>query len=302
MILKEKIFKDTNSAIQKSGQHQERSVAFFLRRAYKDHPQIFVINDLKFSFNNETAQIDHLIVYPFGFILIESKSIKGEIKVNELGEWSRSLGDKWYGMPSPIKQVEQQQKLLRKMLHANRVNLLGKLIGLAQENFGGRCWNNVCVVSSDAIIHRESMPKPISEQLVKTEFLVDHLDHIMRIKDNYFKKLIFDSRPKFKDEELEAISSFLIAQAVDVNFNGSSVNKPSDIHKNISLKCKSCGSDEFEPHYGKYGYYINCARCDTNTSMKSACNSCGSNNTKVSKRKMHYFINCLDCETTQQII
>ncbi|MEH6454662.1 MAG: nuclease, partial [Psychromonas sp.] len=51
MILKETTPKNTISATAKAGQKQEHDVAFFLRRAFKDNPHIFVINDFKFTFN-----------------------------------------------------------------------------------------------------------------------------------------------------------------------------------------------------------------------------------------------------------
>ena len=113
MILKDKELQNVKAPNAIAGQKQEQDIAFFLRREFKDHPQVFIINDYKFSFNDETAQIDHLIIYPYGFLIVESKSISGEVKVNELGEWSRSFKSKWSGMPSPIKQAELQQKLLR---------------------------------------------------------------------------------------------------------------------------------------------------------------------------------------------
>ncbi len=216
MILKDKTLQNAASPTAKAGQKQEQDVAFFLRRAFKDHKQVYVINDFKFTHNNETAQIDHLIVYTYGFVLIESKSIKGEVKVNGLGEWTRSLSNKWSGMASPIKQLELQQKLLREMLHANRESILGKLLGIKQQSFGMRCWDNVCAVSSNAIIDRDSMPNDVSKQLVKTEFLVDKLNEIMKLKTYAITKLNhFDTRPDFNDEELKSITSFLMAQLGD---------------------------------------------------------------------------------------
>ena len=134
MILKDKELQNVKAANTIAGQKQELDVAFYLRREFKDHPQIFIINDYKFSFNNETAQIDHLIVYPYGFILIESKSITGEVTVNELGEWSRSSNAKWSGMPSPIKQAELQEKLLKEFLHHNRANILNKIADVMEAN------------------------------------------------------------------------------------------------------------------------------------------------------------------------
>ena len=91
MIIKKSEFKQSRSSMIRAGQKQEQDVAFFLRREFKDTPNIFIINDFKFTFNDETAQIDHLLLYPYGFILMESKSIKGKVKVNDFGEWRRSL-------------------------------------------------------------------------------------------------------------------------------------------------------------------------------------------------------------------
>jgi len=274
---------------------------------------VFVINDFKFTRNNETAQIDHLIVYPFGFVLIESKSIKGEVKVNNLGEWTRSLGNKWSGMASPIKQVELQQKLLREMLHANRETVLGKLFGLKQQSFGMRCWNNVCAVSSNAVIDRDSMPNDVSKKLVKTEFLVDKLNDSMKLRSKIVGALIFDTRPDFNNEELVSITSFLMSQLDSNNIKKEVIKKqivklgvPLDKAKVATvtvLQCKSCGErSDYSAQHGRYGYFIKCNKCDTNTAMKTSCISCNSKKTKVSKKKKTYTSICLDCDKSQQLI
>jgi transcription elongation factor Elf1 len=304
MILKDKTLQNAVSPIAQAGQKQEQDVAFFLRRAFKDHKQVYVINDFKFTHNEEIAQIDHLIVYTYGFVLIESKSIKGEVKVNHLGEWTRSLNSKWSGMASPIKQVELQQKLLREMLHANRESILGKLLGIKQQSFGMRCWDNVCAVSSSAVIDRDSMPKSVSKQLVKTEFLVDKLSEIMKLKTYAITKLNpFDTRPDFNDDELKSITSFLIAQlgeskTVEKVVRQEVVNAPIKVAANADsiLKCKSCGEkSDYSAQHGRYGYFIKCNKCETNTAMKIPCVSCGSKNTKVSKKKETYTLNCSHC-------
>ncbi|MGL1958294.1 MAG: NERD domain-containing protein [Colwellia sp.] len=305
MILKDKTLQNAMSPTAKAGQKQEQDVAFFLRRAFKDHKQVYVINDFKFTHNDETAQIDHLIVYPYGFVLIESKSIKGEVKVNDLGEWTRSLSNKWFGMASPIKQVELQQELLREMLHANRENILGKLFGIKQQSFGMRCWDIVCAVSSSAVIDRGSMPNDVSKQLVKTEFLVDKLNEIMKLKTYAISKLNpFDTRPDFNDEELKSITIFLMAQLGDNKIvekvvKQEVVNAPVKVEANVDsiLQCKSCGEkSDYSAQHGRYGYFIKCNKCETNTSMKIPCVSCNSKNTKVSKKKEAYTLNCGDCQ------
>jgi len=310
MILKDKTLQNVVSPTAKAGQKQEQDVAVFLRRAFKDHKQVFVINDFKFTHNNETVQIDHLIVYTFGFILIESKSIKGEVKVNELGEWSRSSGNKWSGMASPIKQVELQQELLKELLHENREMILCKLLGFKQQSFRFRCWDNLCAVSSHAIIERDSMPNDISKKLVKTEFLVEKIKTLMNLKTNIFKVLAIDSRPDFSESELKSITSFLMAQLGD-NKIVENLEKQEAWHAPVRveasvdsiLQCKSCGEkSDYIAQYGRYGYFIKCNKCETNTAMKMPCLSCASKRTKVSKKKEVYTLNCSDCEQATVLI
>lgn len=218
MILKTKTLQMTKTPQTIAGQKQEQDVAFFLRRAFKDHPEVLVINDFKFSFNDETAQIDHLIVYTYGFVLIESKSIKGHVKVNKQGEWTRSYNNQWSGMSSPIKQVELQQALLQEMLKHHKNGILGKLLGIKQQGFNGRCWHYLCAVSSNAVIDRKTMPKEISDKLYKTEFLVDELKNIMNLKHKLIRLVsVTDTRPDFSQQERDSIGQFLISQHIDSN-------------------------------------------------------------------------------------
>ena len=316
MILKDKTPQNLTSVTAKAGYKQEQDVAFFLRRAFKDHPQVFVINDYKFSFNGETAQIDHLVIYPYGFVLIESKSIKGEVNVNALGEWSRSVGKNWVGMPSPIKQVELQQKLLREMLHANRESILGKILGIRQQSFGMRCWDNICAVSSSAIIERNSMPSSVSKQLVKTEFLADQLLKVMKLKNVVTKLNPFDTRPDFSNEELTSITTFLmnfsnvnnvkeVVAAQKIQDTPITPTSPdvSVVEHNPLLKCKSCGdSTNYTAQYGKFGYFIKCNVCETNTAMKMLCPCCQSKDTKVTKKKARYTLLCNSCNEPSVLI
>jgi len=306
MIIKDKDLQNVKSPTAIAGQKQEQDVAFFLRREFKDHHQVFVINDYKFSFNDETAQIDHLIVYPYGLLLIESKSISGEVKVNALGEWTRSSNSKWFGMPSPIKQAELQQKLLKELLNHHKAEILGKLLGFKQQSFGMRSWNILCAVSSNSIIDRENIPKNISNVVVKSEFLIDRINKVMDLKSPLKRAFsISDVRPDFNENELKSITEFLIKNAVlktkQIQRTEQEAIKP--ILDNNILKCKKCNEpSNFTPQYGRYGYFINCNICDTNTSMKTPCFECKSKDTKVSKSKETYTLNCSDCKNQFQLI
>ncbi|MFN6972303.1 MAG: NERD domain-containing protein [Rheinheimera sp.] len=211
MILKDKTQTSSASIKLDAGIKQEQDVAFYLRRAYKDRDNVMVFNDIRLSHTGENAQIDHLIVYSYGFIVVESKSIRGEIQVNEYSEWSRSYKGQWSGMPSPIKQAELQLALLKQLLSAHDSQLLGTLLGM-QQGFGGRCFDVFCAISSDAIIDRSKAPIDVADKLVKSEFVVEALDKKMDFKTFFqFKARLAENRPSFTAQELTKICDFILA-------------------------------------------------------------------------------------------
>lgn len=321
MIAKEKAFTPKHHPTSKAGDKQESDVAFYLRRAFKEHPQVYVFNDLNISHNDEHAQIDHLVVYKYGLILIESKSITGEVHVNKHQEWSRSYRDKWQGMPSPIQQVELQKALLKSLLQENRKSILGKLLGIKGQSFTYRCWETLCAVSSNAIIDRDSMPSKVSKRLVKSEFLVDKLTKMMNLKNVVTQTLTFDTRPDFTPAELSSISTFLLEH--DGKYLSSPIKKipnrvetkpaqvetftkPIEVHTKHKptkkLACRKCGSDDqLIAMNGKYGYYVKCGFCNGNTPMKRPYPSCNSTDAKVGKRGNLYSLVCEKCCITEVV-
>lgn len=306
MILKEKQLINAVEPRAIAGQKQEKDVAFYLRRAFKDDDKVFVINDFRFSHNNEKGQIDHLIAYPYGFILVESKSISGEVQINKHGEWARTVGRNWTGMPSPIKQVELQQKLLKEFLHEHRAEILPKLLGIKTQTFGKRCWHNLCAVSSNSIIDRDNIPPDLSSQIVKSEFVIDTVKKIMNFRSKVVSIFSTDTRPDFNACELHSITSFLLrSRKYDPALSVKPDSKKNIWHisKKTLIRCKNCKeTKELIPRHGRYGYFVNCNSCDTNTSLKMPCPNCTSNNTKISKSKETYSVNCQDCSSTIQII
>ena len=315
MILKEKTLQKAASATAKAGQKQEQDVAYYLRRAFKESKQIFVFNDIKFSHHDETAQIDHLILYPYGFILIESKSITGEVTVNTHEEWSRSYNGQWRGMPSPIKQTELQKKLLVDLLESNVEQILGTLLTI-QKHLSRRCWDSYCAISSNAIIDREKTTTQIGERLVKSEFIADVVVkkmNIPRFKAQLLNPLSLDSRPCFSKTELENICNFLLENCVQssypkqvesslevkepVSSTEEMVSSSNAVENNIEkIQCKKCSEAiQLTASWGKFGYYVKCDICETNTSMKLPCPLCKSKNTKVHKKKEQYSSACADC-------
>ncbi|PCJ21807.1 MAG: hypothetical protein COB04_02485 [Gammaproteobacteria bacterium] len=213
MIIKEKLVEGMPAnRMLKAGIEQEQDVAFYLRREFKNRDDVIVLNDLRLIHDDEVAQIDHLVVTKLGFCLIESKSIRAQVFINQQGEWSRKYGSKLTGIKSPIQQVELQQKLLLALLSDHVGEMLGKLFGLLRKGVARRKWTSICAVSSDAVINRKYLPNDLSERVIKSEFVAGWVDKNMTHGQGYgatYKKYT-SGEALFSDVELKSIGDFLL--------------------------------------------------------------------------------------------
>ncbi len=73
-----------------AGAKAEEQMAFYLKRAFADDPNVYVFNDIRLQGDDDdAAQIDHLVLHRHGFVIVESKSVSTGVAVNEHGEWVR---------------------------------------------------------------------------------------------------------------------------------------------------------------------------------------------------------------------
>ncbi len=320
MILKERNDFLSENVMAAAGQNHEKDVAFYLRREFSSSSDVFVFNDIRISHQGEQAQIDHLILNPKGFLIIESKSITGEVRVNKHGEWSRSYNGQWRGMASPLRQAELQTDLLRNWLNENRESFFEKI-----RFFGGTIgvkgydWQVLCAVSSNAILHRGDMTEDISEKIVKAEFIA------VKAKELFSNNVIVNaitSTPLYSQKALKQLSGFILSsqkaseKSVEILQEGrpeteAKVVAKADYEANsqptkrpvAGISCRKCSmSDSLTGAAGKFGYYVKCGHCQTNTPMKSNCPSCNSSSTKVSKSKNAYNLICEACNFTSVVM
>ena len=289
-----------------AGEKQESQVSYFLDRYFGNDDQYRVLKDLVIEVDGFKSQIDHLVVYKAGFIVIESKSIHGSVRVNSLGEWERSYKDQWFGIPSPVQQAAVQIDNLKALLREHKSEILGKLMGI-QQGFGARQYKTVIAISSSARLERENIPKEISQHIVKTEFLVDKIKEITASANNSLKSFI-STEPRFSDEEMNQIYNFLLSYQQDTTPQETPQPTPqkkgtrtvekatSKVSGPIEISCKNCGNkDSLSAQYGRFGYYVQCSSCSTNTALKHPCPACGSASAKTRKSKSEMFLDCQAC-------
>jgi hypothetical protein len=71
---------------RQAGYRAEAQLAFYLKRAFEHDRRIHVLNGVRLEVGGDAAQLDHLIVHPYGMAVIESKSVHAKVKINEQGE------------------------------------------------------------------------------------------------------------------------------------------------------------------------------------------------------------------------
>lgn len=292
-----------------AGQKHEATVDYYLQRELSDLPSVRVFHDVRIEHGGFKAQIDHLVLYPRGFVLIESKSIYGSVKVNANGEWQRSYQSQWMGIPSPIQQLLLQKKTLKKLLASKQHKLLRKILGV-QGKFGGRQYHCLVAVSSSAMLDRSNMPKDVSENVFKAEFIADRVREICKPPLSNINRI---GEPNFTDQEMANLRAFL------ASFERAPATPPIPISTTVERKrieptlpdepialvdadkhscssnavpCKHCGCINTAPYYGRHGYYVSCRGCNKNTAMKKPCPQCQSNSTRVQKRGDTYSLVC----------
>jgi hypothetical protein len=303
--------------LRRAGYDAERQMAHYLRRAFAEDPRKFVFHNLRLERRGEVAQIDHLILHRFGLLIIESKSVAGQVSVNEHGEWTRWWNRQGRGMPSLVLQARRQLDLLLSLLDDHTTELMDRsMLGLKQRTLSG-VRRDVLVAISDGgrITRKADVP-----ELVKADQVPDRVRAVIQAE----QEKTFGSFG-FTDAEMTRIQAFLRSRHVPVpaqeapaapeptQTRAAPVSAPpaeparperpsaapvrtsqerqAQARPRPDVACRACASANVTVQFGKYGYYLKCGDCGGNTPAKPVCAACGQPG-KVSKRGPAFTATC----------
>jgi len=145
------ILKDLN--LLKNGIEAEKQNAYYIDFYLKDSKHIIVLHDIRLEHNGRTAQIDHMLINRFGIELLESKSFKGKLFINEDGSLDVDYNGNIKSFPNPIEQSKRHADVLKQFLIAN--TNLGKRIEL----LGGFEISNTILINPETTITNQKLPK-----------------------------------------------------------------------------------------------------------------------------------------------
>ncbi|MBD2189077.1 nuclease-related domain-containing protein [Pseudanabaena mucicola] len=332
MVIKELDSIESTNKLEQAGYCAESQLAFYLKREFKDDPQFLIFNNLRFKKDEDVCQIDHLILYQYGIVIIESKSVTTRVEVNELGEWKRWFNNDWQGMPSPIFQAQRQGKFLKDYLEDHVESLLNKMLFGMQSHFTKMPIDVLVAISDSGIINRPANDK--LDIVCKADQVPEKIKAIAseyRKKSSLFN-LSLETAYELNKEEISKISKFLLAHhqpvknkpLVDSPMQNIAIATPQSpppkkiiptssrrlpkpdpppkpVAKPVAITtkntCTHCQSPNIAIAY-VHSYFFKCNACGKNTPIKNTCPTC-CDRERIRKSGLQFFSECEKCKTSR---
>ena len=168
--------------IVKKGLDGENGIEYQLKKA---HIGMYVLRDIKVKHEDLTAQIDYVIITPVYTYYVECKNLVGNITVTDKGDFIREFtinGKKIKkGMYSPLRQVEAQREVIRKIWESNS-SAIKKFF--ASKNFD--YYRRVLVVAAnqDTILNTNRAPKEMKYKILRADALVRQIEYDLDHRGN----------------------------------------------------------------------------------------------------------------------
>lgn len=295
MILKELDPFASDDKFAKAGRAAEERMAFYLKRFFDRNTEISVFNGIRLETDGDAAQIDHLVLHPYGFIVVESKSVQGKVQIKDDGQWIRWYGDnKSTGMASPVTQARLQTAFL--------TDYIGRAAN--QEAFFSSLPQTLFVAISDSGVILWPKSGPLAE-VCKADQVADRIT--ARVAELQGQ---FGERNQLSATNREKISQFLLARHMPLH-GGATVlvarePEPATPEPATAVElppaernkvCGHCGSDDVEIRYA-YTYHFHCRACDKNTSINESCGKCGGK-LKIRRKGREHFLDCKACDVSE---
>ena len=261
------------------GYAAEHQMAHYLKRKFFDHPEIHVLNNLRFKCmtdDGDYAQIDHLIITPYCFIVVETKNWVGGMKYDEDGNcWYLSKeDDEWHtSKESPIFQAKIQSEALRRVLQDNKESLRKKFLFL-QGGFQNYPVHFLVALYGESNVVKPDKPCEYDGMVLKAEVIPD------KILEIYEKYKNSDTVKNFVKDALLKNDTLWILPEEDIKKTISFLkekHRPQFFYRKIELesaKCKCGGLLSFVWNKETKKWETICKTCGLVKPFSFKCSKC----------------------------
>lgn len=313
-------------AIRKAGIKGETESAYLLDFHFADSPNWALIHDLRLDHNGRVAQIDHLLINRWmECYVLETKHFNAGIKITEDGEFLRwnDYKHNFEGMSSPLLQNERHIAVLRDAMdELDLPTRLGIRIKFSFQSFvmvapsaridRPKKFDTSRVIKADQI--RERILRDIDREnallgIMKTAAKIVSGDTVHGVAQQLANMHRATPWPmpapmpthRHAVGEEPAPTAAFAAGKADANPSRKSPSSAAVTSTAATGKdgpeCKQCQSHDGAILCGKYGYYFQCAACQTNTAIKFTC--APGHKPRLRKAGKQFFRDCAECGSSE---
>ena len=184
----------------------------------KSNIGMYVLHDVNLQNADLKAQIDYIIITKVCAYFIECKNLVGNITINERGDFIREfvINNKKIkkGMYSPLRQVEAQRDVFRKIWESN---IDGNVFFKAfKKYYGNKNFNDnyrvlVVTANNETILNTRYAPKDIKSKVIRSDALIRKIEEDIKYSDR-------DLWLSKKEIELQANSLLSYNVSNDINY------------------------------------------------------------------------------------
>ena len=305
MIVKELDPFTSTDRMEKAGRKAEEQMAFYLRRAFGEDPAFLIFNGLRLERDGDAAQIDHLVIHQHAVVIIESKSVTSQVRINERGEWSRWYGGSSRGIASPILQGDRQAEFVESYLKVYP-EVLGKkelaiTVRVAISDQG--TINRPKGIEPYAVCKADQIPDNLIETIRAGKLVHAMPGGLTAMLGKLAKTVVGNA---LTPDAMARLSAFLLEHhrplaqrpappptTLRERPATSSFAAPA---QQAPATCRRCGGRDLSVEYG-FSYFYRCLSCRGATPINQPCAKCSAK-LKVRKAGPQFFFDCAHCGTS----
>ena len=102
-----------------AGRIAQDRMAYHLRRYFGKSEEIDVLNYLRVGSGTAVAHVDHLVLHPYGLLIVERENLTGRVQIKDDGQWLRVRDGDTTEMRSPITRAYLRALSLKAFLDKN---------------------------------------------------------------------------------------------------------------------------------------------------------------------------------------
>jgi hypothetical protein len=275
-------------------------MAHYLRRFFGSSGEVDVLNYLRIEVAGEVAQMDHLVLHPYGLLIVESKSVSGSVQIKDDGQWIRWFAKQPQGMRSPVTQAKMQLMLLKELLNKTVkqkgfFDQVAMDVAVAISDSGTIQWPAAGIVPEvckadqvpERILKRVELYRSSGPGILSSEHRRVIADFLLGVHKPLARETV--GLQTSKPAPPTAPPAIPTADSSAIATVGGSL--PERI-------CKYCRAERVELRHGQFGYYLACGECLKNTALRFACPQCGGDG-RIRKQGRDFFAECRACDASK---